>query len=389
MPSTASAKGRFSAHYFLLFVLLATAVPYLQLILRALGFGPAEIGYLLGVWSLAGVGGPLLAAPLADRLGNRRLLLVVALVVLGLLLFPLSRAHSFWLAVPVVAGMGFALRTSLPLTDALAATELSDPVHEYGRVRLWGSVGFAVALLGIRIFRLVDESSAPAMIGAILVAAVVCVGSSLLLPEQTERRGSGPGAQMRADFDAAFWVFLLAAFFHSLGMSSHYSFFSLYLKDALGMEDAAWVWAVGALTEVPLFLLAGRVIGRFGLLPMFGAAMVAASARFCIYALVPQLWAVLPAQFLHFLCFGVFHAASIEFLRRKVGAVRRGLGMALYSSVAIGLPWWIGASVGGHVIERFGYSALYMGYAGAPLVGLAVLLAGRRRLSEAADEAAR
>ena len=40
-------------------------------------------------------------------------------------------------------------------------------------------------------------------------------------------------------------------------------------------------------------------------------------------------------QLLHSMTFGLFHAASIEFLRRKVPAARRGMAMALYMSLSL------------------------------------------------------
>lgn len=380
---------RFSVHYFLLFTLMATVFPYFQLFLRSLGFDQAEVGYLQGLLGLANVAGPMGFGYLADRLGRRRGTIAVCLLLFGVLLLPLVMTDSFWLAAVLVFGLGTTVRTAIPLTDTLASLELPDPTRRYGHVRIWGSIGFLATLLSVRALGLIDETSARSMMFAMVVAAGLCLLSSRLLPEarRGERQG-GIGGSVR-DFDGVFWLFLAAAALHQLGMSVYYSFFTLYLHDRFAMEQAAWVWAIGAAAETPLLFVSGWIIRRTGLAAMLVVSMASVSVRMVVYALAPDLWLVLPTQLLHAAAFGLFHAASIEFLRRKVSGGRRGLAMALYMSLAIALPAWLGSSIGGEVAERWGYTVLFLCYAVPPLAGIAVLLLGAGRRINAADPTAR
>ncbi|HUT01997.1 MAG TPA: MFS transporter [Phycisphaerae bacterium] len=373
---------RFSVQYFVLFAVMATMFPYFQVFLRARGFSKPQVGYLLGLTSLASVFGPVLIGYLADRLGRRRGLLIACLVVFAAVLVPLSVTSLFWPAAALVIGVGFTCRTTIPLTDALASSELSDPEHQYGKVRIWGSFGFVLTLLGIRALELVDEKSSASMMTCMLIPTGLCVLSSLLLPDR-HRRGKARGAAEdgTGHFGAVFWLFLLAAGLHQFGMSAYYSFFTLFLKEELKMEQAAWVWAVGSAAEIPLLFYAGRVIRRFGLSAMLIASMAAVSVRLGILALVPPLGAILPLQILHALCFGLFHGASIEFVRRKVPGPRRGLAMTLYMSLSLGLPTWLGSSLGGNIVERWGYPALFGAYALVPLVGIVLVAAAGRKLN--------
>ncbi len=374
---------RFSIHYFTLFAVMAAAGPYFALLLEAQGFTKPEIGLLQGFRSAAAVFGPMLVGYLADRLGKRRILLTLCLLAFGLLMIPLARTHSFLLATGIMLAMGMVGRTSVPLTDALAAAELDDPARNYGRVRVWGSISFALVLIVIRLFRLVDEGSSMSILRCILLMMGFCVVSSQLLPDrhrpehhEAESAGGGEGG-----FDAAFWLFVAIAACHGVGMSAHYSFFVLYLKDVLHLEYAAWVWAVGAAAEVPLMYFSARLIRRFGIMNVIAVALVGVSVRLLVYALLPVTWAVLPIQLVHGVTFGLYHAAGIEFVRRKVSPARRGLAMALYMSLAGGGAALFGSSLGGFIIESWGYSALYLIYAGGPLLGVAMLWPARRWLT--------
>jgi len=367
---------RFAVHYFLLFTVMATVYPYFQIFLRARGFTASQVGYLQGLLALAGVCGPVLIGRAADRLGSRRMLIVACWAVAGLLLIPLGTGGGFWIAAALVVGIGLTVRTPIPLTDALVADALADPVHQYGQVRTWGSIGFVLSLLCIRVFGLVDESSAPSMLRAMLIALGICTVSSLTLREhRAAAKPTDHTPTRRGHFDVAFWLFIAAAATHQLGMSAYYSFFTMYLHDSLGMEHAAWVWALGTAAEVPMLFFAGRVIQRFGLVAMLVASMSAVTVRLTAYALAPMAGVVLPGQVLHAMTFGLFHAASIEFLRRKAPPGSRALAMALYMSLSIALPGWLGSSLGGIIVEHWGYSALYLLYAAFPLAGVAILIA--------------
>lgn len=324
----------------------------------------------------------MLLGHLANRSGFHRTFLVGCLLAFALLLIPLSTTQSFWLAALLVSGIGFTARTTIPLTDTLAAGTLPDPVHGYGRVRAWGSIGFVVALLTIRVFGLVDERSPASMLVCMAAATVLCLGSSVTLrarPADVRPHGHVEGASVRA-FDLGFWLFIAAAALHQLGMSAYYYFFTLYLRDALAMDNAAWVWALGTIAEIPMLFFAGRIIRRAGLSAMLMASMAAVSARFVVIALLPVLGVVLASQAFHALTFGLFHAACIEYVRRKVPVAGRGLAMGLYMSLSIALPSWVGSSIGGNVIERFGHSTLYLAYAVPPLLGIALLALSRPRL---------
>ena len=372
-------KIRFSIHYAMLFAMVATAFPYMQLFLRGRGFSMAEVGYLQGFMALAGVCGAVGIGYLADRVG-RRIVLIGCVAIYAVLLPVLNTVSVFLPAALLAAGVGLFLRTSIPITDAIAAGELPHAARNYGRVRIWGSVGFIVTLLCIRAGSLIDESSSTSIMIPMLVTAFLCLVSSVCLPDSHRARDHPrPAAGEGGHFDAVFWVFLVGTGMHALGMSSCYYFFTNYLRDVLKMDQAAWVWAIGPTAEIPMLFCGGWFIRRWGIRWMLVISMAAVSVRVCIVGLVPHLGAVLAAQLLHALTFGLFHAASIEFLRRKVPARRRGVAMAIYMSVGLGLSGWIGSSLGGVIVENWGYATLYLLYAIPPLVGIVcVVLAGRR-----------
>ena len=316
-----------------------------------------------------------------DRLNRRRGLILGCLASFALLVMALNLAAGFAVAAALAVGVGLVSRTPIPLTDTLATAHLPDAASQYGRVCVCGSLGYVLTLLGIRALGVVDEQSSTSMAAVMIVPAVLTMATALALPGRSSAASSPSiaGGPLRA-FNGVFWLFLLAAAMHHVGITSHYSFFSLYLHDVLDMKQAGWVWAIGSIFELPVIFFAGRILRATGLAAALIAATAAVSVRLAIYALAPTLPAVLAAQALHALTFGLHHVAAIELVRRQVPPERRGLAMALYMSVGIGLPSLIGSAAGGAVVERFGYTVLYLAYAIPPVIGIGCLAAVARRL---------
>jgi len=361
---------RFGFHYFVLFAIIAMANAYLPLFLRTKGFTNANVGFLMGLIGMAGVAGPLVIGYLADRLNRRRSLLVVCLAGFVLLVVIMNNSAGLAVMSALAIGLGMVCRTPIPLTDSLTIANLPDASRQYGQVRVWGSLGYIIALLGIRVLGLVDEQSSASLAVAMIVPAVITMLTSVSLPFETASADAESASDSHGGFDVVFWIFLLGAGLHQLGVTSHYSFFSLYLHDVLDMDQAGWVWAVGPIFELPVVFFAGRILKKTGLTAALMAAMAAASLRQVSYALMPITAVVVSSQALHALSFGLYHVASIEFIRRKAPPARGGLAMALYMSLAVGLPSLLGSAVGGTIIERFGYSAMYLSYAVPPLLGI-------------------
>jgi PPP family 3-phenylpropionic acid transporter len=391
--------------YTLFFSGYAVMTPYLQLYLGARGFPPSRIGLLLGCFELAGIAGPILVTLLADRLQRYRRF--IALSLLGSLAFflLLQATRSFAAAFPLVIGLGFCYRSAIPLADALFGRILPDPTRQYGFVRVAGSVGFIVTSLAIQLTGWVSGASSSSILVAFTVLTVPAALAVAAIPPVPRISGARAGAVARdvplsasdrapaiappsrigAGFDARFWAVIGVLFLARFGIAAHYSFFSLFLRDTFAFANVSAIWAVGAAAEVPMILLSGRLIARFGIRGTLTAAVAAVTVRLALYGLFPVLGVVLPAQLLHALTFGMLHTTSVAYVNTKIGASRRGLGMAVYSALSLGLASFIASGAGGYLVEAAGYRTLFLVYATVPVLGLAVLAARGRWLFGAAE----
>jgi len=140
--------------YFFYFAAGASLAPFLVLFYRQQGLDEGQIGLLAGMQPLMTLAAASLWGALADSTHQHRLLLRIALVGVILLALALSAMRSFGGLAIVVLAYAFFMAPIIPLVDNSVLELLGDHAARYGRIRLWGAVGWGIA--GPVVGRLVD-----------------------------------------------------------------------------------------------------------------------------------------------------------------------------------------------------------------------------------------
>lgn len=139
---------RLSAYYFFYFAFIGAFSPYFGLYLQSLSFSAWDIGLLMSQMQLMRLFGPYLWGALADRVARRVPIvrLAGAVSLLGFSTFFFARGFEALLAA--MALLAFFWSASLPLVETITFDHLRDQPGRYSRIRLWGSVGFILAVMG-------------------------------------------------------------------------------------------------------------------------------------------------------------------------------------------------------------------------------------------------
>ncbi len=376
-------------NYFFLFITSAVLMPFLQLYLKARGFSASRIGLLLGAFELAGVAGPILIGRLADRQAAYRGFLAATLLGSIGFFLPLQITTALGPALACIVAMGFSYRSAPPLLDSLVTRILPDPTRQYGRLRVAGSVAFILVSAFLQLSGLVTGDSAIAILAAFGVSVALAAAVVPLLPAASIHSPDRPGGSARAGaaFDARFWLVIAVIFLGRFGMAAYYSFFSLYLKQTFPGTGVSMLWAVGAGAEVLTIWFSGRLIQRWGIRTMLVVSLAAITVRLSLFIAAPAIPVIAAAQLLHAFTFGTFHTTAIAWINGRVPPERRGLGMAIYSAVGVGLPAFLATVAGGFILEARGFAVLFLSYAAVPLLGIAVLAFFGRGLFAASRQA--
>ena len=370
--------------YFFLFQSVAINMAYMPAHMRALGLSGRQISTVSAVAPVMSLVVPLGWAWLADRTRrhDRVLRLIAAGACLGFV--PVLFARGF--AAVLVGYIGYAL-FSVGLggiTDALAVSRVRAGAV-YGRLRLWGSLGYVLAcLVG---GALLGDGNTGRLAGE-LAPLMMCLALAATLLASLWIRGSGEDSvrpragDVRALLgDGRFRLLLLAGALHWVCMAPYNVYFGIFLRE-LGLPPLAWgaAFSVGVLAEMLVLLWFHRLEARFALHHLLAAAFLASSLRWLAVAVVHAPAALIFLQVLHGMTFGLFWSAAIALVGTTVPAPVRATGQALLV-VAINVGAVIGNSVAGRLYYASGPRALFLIAAVAEVAPLLVVLRAGRRLS--------
>lgn len=346
---------RLSSFYLCYFALLGTLVPYWGLYLQDAGFAAAQIGLLMAIPQITKLGAPNLWGWLADRTGQRLRIIRFGNLLAALVFTGVFFAEGFWAMVLVLAGFSFFWNAVLAQFEVITLETLGERSHRYSQVRLWGSVGFIVAVLLVgMLLDLVPVKILPWLLWGILWLIWLC---TLRLPN------AAPCPRARSSVRLLTLVrqpgvpaFFACAFMMQLSHGPYYTFYTIHLVEmGVSRTLAGTLWALGVVAEVGVFLVMHWLLVRVPLKGILTASLLLASLRWLIIGTVKDdlLWLVL-AQLLHAASFGSFHAAAMAWLHRTFTGAHAGQGQALYSSVGFGAGWAVGASLSGMLWTAFG-----------------------------------
>lgn len=357
---------RLSGYYFFYFAFIGVFSPYFGLYLRSLNFSAWEIGLLMSQMQLMRLFGPNVWGWLVDRFGRRVLIIrlssVIALAGFSLFFF-LERLSPMLVAMAVLA---FFWSAALPLVETLTFDHLREGHGNYSRIRLWGSIGFIVAVMVTGTLLDFMPPSGVLMACWLVLAGILAV--ALVLPEAPPRPHAEAGDAISSILRQPRVAALLAACLAmSMAHGAFYIFYSIHLADhGYAKAEVGLLWSLGVLAEIVVFMQMARLSRIYSLRTILLACFAAAVLRFLLMGWgADSLAVMILVQLLHGLTFGAFHASSIAAVNHWFPSRAQGRGQALYSSLSFGAGGLLGGLLSGYTWDGLGagwtftFSALF------------------------------
>lgn len=360
--------------YFWYFAAISVFIAFFNIYVKHLGLTSFEISVLAALHPLARVLWPPFWGHLADRTGRRDRVAagvnLAATAVFSAYFFS-DRFLTLFVAQLVFT---FFWSTVLPLMEATSLEQASLGRIDYGKSRMWGSVGFILASLSIG--TVLDRLGIGFALWIILGCLLLSTVSTLFAPRPEVHHN--PEAGSLRDFlrRREVKLFFLVGMLCQLSHATMYNFLSIHLE-AVGYSNnlIGVLWAFGVACEVPVIRWSGRLIERFGRIPLMTFALFVAAVRWSIMALTTAYPLLLLAQGLHAVTFAVFHVAAVTHAFSLAPPHLRARGQTLYSGLSFGVGISIGMLINGAVYDVVGARACF---AGSAAVALAAALLSLR-----------
>lgn len=367
---------RLSSFYLFYFASLGILVPYWSLYLKYLGFSPLQIGELMAILMATKIVSPNIWGWIADHTGHRMRIVRIGSLLALISFLGIFYVEGYWGLALVMLLFSFFWNATLPQFEANTLSFLGKEHHKYSVIRIWGSIGFivAVAALGLAL-----EGSSPTMLPPILLMIFITIwGVSLSVPEvamssQHESEGGFVTVLKRPEVMALVVVCFLMQASHG----PYYTFYTIYMEGfGYSRTLIGQLWALGVIAEVGIFLIMHRMVKRFGLKKLLLSAFALTALRWGLVGALPENFTVvLFAQLFHAASFGIFHAVAIAYFHHYFTGRHHGRGQALYSSMSFGAGGALGAFYSGWSWETLGGNGTF--YIAGMMCLLAMLITWR------------
>jgi len=334
----------FAVFLFTYYAYAGTFATFAALYFAARGMSVPQIGVLLSLIPVMRIVGPNLWGWVADHTQQRARVLRMTAVAALAVFIGIFFAHTFAQFFIVMVAVNLFTSAQAPLSEALMLSDMRGDLTNYGKVRLWGSVGFIVAVTAGGYF--LDWFGVGSLLWFCVALLVMVLAASLRIRDVPHPPAAHDTPRLlhvlRRPEVATF--FLSAALMIGAHMAL-YSFYSLYLERAgYSKRVIGIMWALGVVAEVVFFYFQARVFARFGARRIMMAAFGVTVLRFAITGAAPGLlWVLVLAQLLHAATFAAHQSASVLTMQRWFAGPLQASGQALYMSLAYG----IGGTLGG------------------------------------------
>lgn len=360
-PAWPKQSVSFALFFFAYYGYVGVFSPYASLYFADRGMTAAQIGVLMSLMQVMRIFGPNLWGWVADRHQRRVIVLRITAIAAVATFVGMFFGHSFAQFFLVMVAVNLFTSAQGPLSEALMLSEMRGDLTHYGRLRLWGSVGFimTVTLAGPAL----DRYGIGLMPWIALALLALVLVSSLRMEESQhgDMHHNAPSvlALLRRREVIAFFAstFLMIAAHASL-----YVFYSLYLAQ-IGYNNTVigLMWSLGVVVEIVFFFYQAPIFRRFGVQKLMIASLLIAVVRFLMIGFGAQsLFVLLVAQVLHAATFGVHHSASVVTLQRWFSGPLQARGQALFTSISYGLGGTVGGLVLGGLWDTFGSQTVYL-----------------------------
>jgi len=340
------------------FAAMGLILPFFPVYLAGRGLDVVTIGVMTGLLAVAKVIAPPWIGYLADRRssGHSRPFIMVAAVGAALFAFAMGYVHEAWLLAIVVLAFGVLWSAILPLTDGLSVTISEAALADYGRLRVWGSIGFVAASLAGGAW-LADGSMEQFPLWLLMLMLMLAV-AAVRFPDHrmlvTERAGLDHG------FSKAFILLLVVSFLMQVSHGAYYGFFSLYLVDIgyQGWQLGAF-WVLGVIAEIILMWGWSKPLQKAAPAWVLATSLLLAAVRWLGIGNTEVWYGLIFWQLLHAASFAAFHLSAIAWVKRLAPANRHATAQGWYSASGFGLGSTVGIMGCGVIVSAAGFATAF------------------------------
>jgi len=330
--------------YFFYFSIIGVYIIFLPKVLAMVGYSASEIGIIFAAAPLVRF-----LVPFAFIKGLKISIISFNASLLIMCVSAISLYFSlndFYKLLLSNIGLGVGVSLVLPYIELISLKYLGK--ERYGKIRLFGSVGFIlVALVLVRFL-----SSAYVALDYLAVLTFTTSITAFIIARRADAI-LDKSEEVKNDIgifkDWKLWAGLTLM---QVSFGSFYNFFTIYETDhGVSLDMTIYLWSFGVLVEILMLYFQGKLLRRNLLVILKITTFVTAIRWFLLFLFPQNIGMLFLSQTIHALSFALFHSAAISYLFYLYK--HKSLAQQLFSGITYGFGAFIGVLIAGYVYEFY------------------------------------
>lgn len=362
------------SYYFFFFIAFGALYTMLPLFLEGKGLSKQQASSIMAVGPVVTVIFQPIWGMICDRYNAQRKVLIGTLLGAATIGLIYSFADTYLLYLIFFAGMALFHSSGVPILDSISLSYTQKNGRDYGSLRLWGAIGFAVASWGAGI--IAEATDLSSIFYLYVGAMIVCVFLTRGLPQEAAPFSGNMLHGLKKLFFIPRYLLLMLSTFLVFGVIQAnnvlYGFFFTAIGGTVAGVGLSFLIAAGS--EAPVMRAAGMLIRKYGMIPVLIIAALVSSLRWVFYGTEPSVTLVMWLLFVQGISVGLYLPAAAQFIRQVAPQEIQVTALGIYSAVGHGLGAMTWTMVGGMLADRFDIFVTYKLLGIVSWVGVAVLV---------------
>jgi PPP family 3-phenylpropionic acid transporter len=331
------------AYYLFYFALVGVYVIFMPKALADLGYSASQIGIIYAAGPFMRFLLPFIFKYLIPL--NLKVYQVSLAIMLTATVLFLSTIDSFLVYFVSNLLFGASMGISLPYVETIALTKLAK--SKYGKVRLWGSIGFMAIALWVG--KILTNPYHTLYYLIAMAFFVVIFGFWVVKFDDIPHSNSTSDNKFSL---SKYWAFWLSVFLMQVAFGGFYNFFTIYeTSHGISLELTSWMWSFGVICEIVMLYFQGPLLEK-NILNIIKFTILITSFRWLLLYLYPDsILIAFASQSLHAFSFALYHTASINYVYSLY--TQKKLAQQFFLGIAFGLGGSIGAILAGKVYGEY------------------------------------
>ncbi len=330
----------------------------------------AETGMAYSTQSWGAIIAPFVIGLIADRFFNAEKILGLLHLIGAVLMYQMSQVTEFNLFYPYVLGYMIAYMPTLALVNSVSFNQMTDPAKEFSYIRVWGTIGWIVAGLGISYVFHWDAASGikeGMLQHTFLMTAIASLALgvfSFTLPKTPPKVAKGEKVKL-ADIlgldalkllkDRNFLIFFISSILICIPLAFYYQNANMFFAE-IGVKNATGKMTIGQISEVLFMLLLPIFFKKYGIKKTLLLGMLAWTARYLLFAYgnAGELtFMLLTGIALHGICYDFFFVSGQIYTDSKAGEKIKNAAQGLITLATYGVGMLVGFWVAGKISDIY------------------------------------